>query len=64
MSQSIIQGNASYGARNDDASINFDARNNYWGSSTGPTHASNPGGTGDAITDHVSYAPFLTGPPF
>jgi hypothetical protein len=42
------------------------AQNNWWGSSTGPTHPSNPGGTGDAIIDpdlNVDYTPFLTSPP-
>ena len=33
-----------------------DARYNYWGSPTGPRHVTNPGGTGDAITDLVDYA--------
>ena len=39
---------------------------NWWGSSTGPTIASNPGGTGDAIIDPdgvVDYTPFLPTPP-
>ncbi len=39
------------------------ATNNWWGSSTGPTIASNPGGTGDKIVDQdhvVAYSPFLT----
>jgi uncharacterized repeat protein (TIGR01451 family) len=41
----------------------LDATRNWWGSSTGPTIASNPGGTGDAIIDPdgvVTYTPFLT----
>jgi hypothetical protein len=28
-----------------------DARFNFWGDPSGPTHPSNPGGTGDAIRD-------------
>lgn len=39
------------------------AENNWWGSASGPTIASNPGGTGDAIIDPnsvVDYSPFLT----
>jgi Right handed beta helix region len=39
------------------------ATNNWWGSATGPTIASNPGGTGDTIIDQdgvVSYKPFAT----
>ncbi len=41
----------------------LDATNNWWGSSTGPTIASNPGGTGELIIDEdgvVKYSPFLT----
>jgi hypothetical protein len=43
----------------------LDAENNWWGSSTGPTHAGNPGGTGQAIVDLadvVDYLPFQTAP--
>jgi hypothetical protein len=41
----------------------LDATQNWWGSATGPTIASNPGGTGETIVDpnnQVVYAPFLT----
>ena len=41
----------------------LNAENNWWGSATGPTIASNPGGTGDKIIDPdgvVDYSPFLT----
>jgi hypothetical protein len=41
----------------------LDATNDWWGSSTGPTIASNPGGTGEPIIDEdgvVKYSPFLT----
>jgi hypothetical protein len=43
----------------------LDATNDWWGSSTGPTIASNPGGTGEPIIDPdgvVTYKPFLTNP--
>ena len=40
-----------------------DATFNWWGSPTGPTTASNPGGTGDALPGRVAYRPFLTAPP-
>jgi hypothetical protein len=43
------------------------AANNFWGSESGPTHPSNPGGTGDPIADGanggagtVIFKPFLT----
>ncbi len=40
----------------------LNAENNWWGSASGPTIASNPGGTGDKIIDPdgvVDYTPFL-----
>lgn len=43
----------------------INATNNWWGSPTGPTIASNPGGTGDKITNpsgSVTYSPFLSSP--
>jgi len=43
----------------------LDAKSNWWGKSSGPTIASNPGGTGDKIVDQdgvVVYNPFLTSP--
>ena len=46
-----------------------DARSNFWGQVSGPSHPGNPGGTGDPIQDGnnggfgtVLFAPFLTGP--
>lgn len=32
--------------------------NNYWGSDTGPTHPSNPSGTGDIVSDHIIFSPW------
>jgi len=43
----------------------LNAENNWWGSATGPTIASNPGGTGAVIIDPdgvVDYNPFRTSP--
>lgn len=43
----------------------LDAEKNWWGSSSGPTHPSNPGGTGDAVIDPdgvVDFAPWLLSP--
>ncbi|HEX8911866.1 MAG TPA: hypothetical protein VF796_05870 [Humisphaera sp.] len=43
-----------------------DARGNFWGSSTGPTAASNPAGTGDLVVTApglVALAPWLTAAP-
>jgi hypothetical protein len=42
------------------STVNVDFIGNWWGSNTGPTHASNPGGVGDTITDHVLYRPYIT----
>jgi len=49
-----------------DHSGTLSAQNNWWGSSTGPMNASNPGGTGDAVVapdGNVAFIPFLTSPP-
>jgi pimeloyl-ACP methyl ester carboxylesterase len=43
--------------------ITIDARNNWWGSATGPAHISNPGGIGDLVSDAVLFSPFLTTDP-
>lgn len=43
----------------------LNAENNWWGSATGPTILSNPGGTGEEIVDPdgvVDYTPFRTAP--
>ena len=52
------------GMLNNSPAATVNAENNYWGSATGPTIASNPGGTGDSITGTnaaaVDYNPFLT----
>lgn len=43
----------------------LNAEKNWWGSSSGPTHPSNPGGTGDAIIDPdgvVDFMPWLLSP--
>jgi len=37
----------------------LDARFNWWGDASGPTHPSNLGGTGDKISDNVDYSPWL-----
>lgn len=40
-------------------SVAVDARFNWWDDLSGPSHASNIGGTGDVITDKVDYSPWL-----
>jgi len=36
----------------------LDATNNWWGHDSGPTHPSNPGGMGDAVSDDVDFDPW------
>jgi hypothetical protein len=36
----------------------LDATKNWWGSASGPTHGSNPGGTGQVVTNNVIYDPW------
>ncbi|MCI0530121.1 MAG: hypothetical protein L0Y56_21975, partial [Nitrospira sp.] len=48
-----ITGNPLYGLFNATSTITINAENNWWGSSSGPTHASNPGGNGDSVSDFV-----------
>ncbi|MES2931558.1 MAG: immunoglobulin-like domain-containing protein [Patescibacteria group bacterium] len=40
------------------ADIFVSAPENWWGDATGPSHAANVGGVGDAVTDGVMYSPF------
>ncbi len=56
---SVIQHNSSYGLRHSGTLSTTTAEYNFWGSHTGPTHASNPGGTGDVVTSNVDFSPWL-----
>jgi hypothetical protein len=40
----------------------IDATWNFWGAVSGPTHPSNPGGTGVPVDDGVAFDPWLTDP--
>ncbi|HEY9166525.1 MAG TPA: right-handed parallel beta-helix repeat-containing protein [Candidatus Kryptonia bacterium] len=55
---SDLYNNTNYGVNNVNKSFTIDARWNWWGSNSGPTIASNPGGTGQAITDSVNYGSY------
>ncbi len=57
---SDIYANSLKGVNNVNKSFTIDARWNWWGDNSGPTATSNPGGSGQAITDSVNYQPFLT----
>jgi len=54
------------GVTNNGAGAAVNASNSWWGSTTGPTVASNLGGTGDVINGSniggVIYSPFATSP--
>jgi hypothetical protein len=59
VAQSVIEDNSSYGFYNS-TSATTTAENNYWGTSTGPYHATlNPSGAGDAVSDYVDFSPWL-----
>ena len=51
-----ITGNGIYGVESQRTVSAVDATHNWWGNANGPTHASNIGGTGDAVSDYVNYA--------
>jgi hypothetical protein len=55
-----IAGNTAFGVDNSSATSGVNAAENFWGNATGPTHVSNPGGTGDIVTDNVIYRPWCT----
>ncbi|MHB1346092.1 MAG: DUF4214 domain-containing protein [Candidatus Humimicrobiaceae bacterium] len=65
ITNSIISGNtANYGGGiYNDSTSTLEAEYNWWGSSTGPTHSSNPTGIGDIIFGDVDYDPWLTSDP-
>ncbi|MDD5183648.1 MAG: right-handed parallel beta-helix repeat-containing protein [Paludibacter sp.] len=52
--------NTSYAVNNVNKSFDVDATNCWWGNNSGPTHATNPGGTGGLISDKVIYSPWKT----
>jgi len=51
-----IEGNLPYGVYNENSLENVDAGNNWWGDASGPSHSP---GTGDKVSDNVTYAPWL-----
>jgi hypothetical protein len=55
----IVDNNA-FGIINTSTNNNVSATYNWWGSSSGPYHATkNPSGTGDAVSDYVDFEPWL-----
>ncbi|MCK5076554.1 MAG: right-handed parallel beta-helix repeat-containing protein, partial [Calditrichia bacterium] len=55
-----IYDNTYMGVYNVHETFFIDAENNWWGNNSGPTHDSNPGGTGDVVSDAVDFLPFLS----
>jgi parallel beta-helix repeat protein len=55
-----IVGNTDYGIENKDIAVIINAEYNWWGNASGPYHPdSNPGGTGDSVSDYVDFIPWL-----
>jgi len=54
-----FQGNTT-GLDNQHTTENVTAEDNWWGNATGPTHASNPVGSGDAVSNNVDFDPWYT----
>lgn len=63
ISGSNLSGNLSYGVLNLTPATVVQAGGNWWGDATGPQHANNPGGQGDAVSDGVVYPDHLGGIP-
>jgi hypothetical protein len=57
-----IQDNNGFGLRNTSPGEVTQATCNWWGADTGPTHATNPGGSGEEVSNRVIFEPWLTGP--
>lgn len=58
-----ISGNSSYGISGGSSSWTVTAENNWWGDASGPYHlTNNPSGTGDRVSDHIDFDPWLTSP--
>lgn len=53
-----ITGNTSYGVQNASSGVTVNAENNWWGYASGPYHATNPTGLGNAVSDYVDFNPW------
>ena len=64
IASSSITAIGSYGVNNlTNATSSAIARENWWGTSSGPTHSSNPNGTGISVTDYVDFNNWLSSEP-
>ncbi|HEV8111570.1 MAG TPA: M23 family metallopeptidase [Planctomycetota bacterium] len=63
ISRSVVMNHGLDGVRNA-GSHSVSAIYNWWGDASGPYNASsNPNGTGDELSDNVTFVPWLTSPP-
>jgi uncharacterized repeat protein (TIGR01451 family) len=58
-SGNAIHDNTGFGANQVGTAGQIVASYNWWGDPSGPTHTTNPAGSGEAITDRVLYDPWL-----
>lgn len=62
-SGNAVLANLGYGVNQAGVNGQVIATYNWWGDASGPTHAGNPPGTGEEVTDRVLYDPWLVEPP-
>ncbi len=55
--------NGTFGEASDNTGATAPLTGNWWGSATGPTNPSNPGGTGEVVSNYIDYSGFLTSAP-
>lgn len=58
-SRNNILKNTTYGVENESPDVLVNATHNWWGDYSGPTHASNPAGKGDTVSDYVNFSDFV-----
>ncbi|QTA83427.1 Para-beta-helix domain-containing protein [Desulfonema limicola] len=54
----IFADNIDFAVFNETSNQPVDASNNFWGHITGPRHETNPGGSGDIVSDYVIFNPW------
>jgi hypothetical protein len=57
-----FEGNAVWGIYSNRPAGLVSAEGQWWGSASGPRHASNPGGAGDPASDGVDFTPWASAP--
>lgn len=60
ITDNTISDNTTIGVRNDGLGL-LTAEYNFWGDKSGPGNQANPSGTGDEVTNHIDYTPWLYG---